>query len=266
MQIREAIQLAHSTLRDFGTIVKTEKWQGVEAANPMYEYNGFSFVADIPYLPEGLAVQTKANLPWAEDHFQERVSGIPSNPGEQYKNWPYYPKQDGHIRKEQFTHTYQERFWPKSAGLLGDKEMVDAKYGDTTILRGGIRYEYGDYLDVIKLLLNQPNTRQAFLPIWFSEDTGAVHGGRVPCTLGYLFQMRDDRLHITYYIRSCDYLRHFRDDIYMAGRLVQHTLKELIAMENPHNTWVWKNIVPGTITMHIANLHIFAKEQNLLKL
>ncbi len=80
----------------------------------------------------------------------------------------------------------------------------------------GIRYNYGDFGDVIRLLQREPFTRQAFLPMWFPEDTGSVHGERVPCTIGYHFMRRGNYLHIVYYIRSCDYLRHFRDDIYVA--------------------------------------------------
>jgi thymidylate synthase len=74
---------------------------------------------------------------------------------------------------------------------------------------------------VIDLLRDRPTTRQAFIPIWFPEDTGAHHGERVPCTLGYHLMARDGRLKIVYYMRSCDFLRHFRDDVYMAGRLCQ---------------------------------------------
>jgi thymidylate synthase len=85
----------------------------------------------------------------------------------------------------------------------------------------GIRYEYGDLDDVVNLLYEHPFTRQATFPIFFPEDTGAVHGGRIPCTLHYHFLRRGDSLHLWYAIRSCDAVRHFRDDVYMATRLCQ---------------------------------------------
>ena len=44
----------------------------------------------MPSTKKDLANETKADLPWAEDHFQERVFGHPRNPGQEYKNWPYY--------------------------------------------------------------------------------------------------------------------------------------------------------------------------------
>ena len=76
---------------------------------------------------------------------------------------------------------------------------------DQTLIETSI--DYGDLDDVVTLLTNDPLTRQAFLPMWFPEDTGVVHGTRVPCSLGYHFMQRDGRLSITYYIRSCDIVR-----------------------------------------------------------
>jgi thymidylate synthase len=149
---------------------------------------------------------------------------------------------------QKFTHTYMERFWPKVA--------TD---GLNPVKNRGIRYELGDFRDVINLLKNEPFTRQAFLPIWFPEDTGAVHGGRVPCTLGYHFIRRHNYLHLIYYIRSCDFFRHFNDDVYMACRLVHYIIRQLFEEGS------WANVSPGTITMHITSLHIFNQEKGRLE-
>jgi len=126
----------------------------------------------------------------------------------------------------------------------------------------GIRFDYGDLGDVIDLLEKEPFTRQAFLPIWFPEDTGVTHGERVPCTIGYHFMRRDKFFHISYFIRSCDYIRHFRDDIYLAIRKLMWILDEL-KKRDPEG---WKNVVPGYYSMHIISLHCFNKEKGLLKL
>ena len=146
------------------------------------------------------------NLPWAEDHFQERVSGVPHNPPPSVKWWPY--AQSGHAahtNDARFSHTYPERFWPRA---------IMPQYG--------IRFRPGDLNDVVQVLKNNERSRQAFLPVWFPEDiAAAVEGQRVPCTIGYHFLVTDDGLNITYQIRSCDYTRHFRDDVYMAIRLAQ---------------------------------------------
>jgi thymidylate synthase len=123
----------------------------------------------------------------------------------------------------------------------------------------GIRYSYGDLNDLVNLLMKDPKTRQAYLPIWFPEDTGAVHGGRVPCTLGYHFIHRDDYMDITYHIRACDALRHFVDDIYLAGRLLFWVLKNL-----ERGDGYWAHINPGKLIMHIGSFHTFYKERNQL--
>ena len=190
-----------------------------------------------------LQIETNPNLPWAEDHFQERVSGIPYNPPPSHEWWPHAQASNEEHRKfERFSHTYPERFWPRAALKDRGREPV------------GIRYRYGDLTDVVSLLQRSPFTRQAYLPVWFPEDTGAHHGERVPCTLGYHFLLRDDRLSCRYFIRSCDFLRHFRDDVYMAARLTQW-----VAWELPGDIQI------GNLVMVIGSLHIFDGEQSTLE-
>jgi Thymidylate synthase len=181
------------------------------------------------------------NLPWAEDHFWERVCGKPLNPGEEYQNWPWAGDYfDSHLLKfGRFSHTYMERFWPKHAS---DYARIDA------FTNYGIRFSYGDLADVVMMLLKNPLSRQAYLPIFFPEDTGAVHEERIPCTLGYHFIIRNNKINCVYYLRSCDFVRYFRDDIYLAGRLLQ---------------WVWekvrakhKDLDVGRLVTHVTSLHV----------
>lgn len=283
--LKEAIQFCGNTLINYGSQYETATWQAVKTNLETHALHHISFSAPIPlYIPE-LIQQTSPNLPWAEDHFKERISGIPLNPGNEYLNWPYYPKQDNHIRNEGgwgdklFTHTYMERFWPKYAGMFSPipSPTIESEWEELKIngiINKGIRYNYGDLNSIVDLLKKDPNTRQAFLPIWFPEDTGAVHGGRVPCTLGYLFNLVDNKLDITYYIRSCDFIRHFKDDIYLACRLVQWLLNKLGSnavipksetYKNIPPTYpFWDTIIPGNIIMHISNLHIFTREKSLV--
>lgn len=211
-------------------------------------------------------IQTQAaiepNLPWAEDQFQERVSGEPLNPGETYKYWPWQSKMADHTPGGVFSHTYMERYWPRYAG---GNERGRGPEG----LRG-IRFRYGDLSDVVELLRRSPYTRQAVLPVWFPEDTGGVHGGRLPCSLTYHFLRRREAdgkeyLHCEYSIRSCDFVRHFRDDVYMTMRLVQWVIDEACKREGISIQLAqgfaddnqWKNVKPGILTMHIGSLHVF---------
>jgi hypothetical protein len=211
-----------------------------------HELDNVFFQVRIPTTMGVLQQSITPNLPWAEDHFQERVSGQPLNPPPSAKEWPFAQKDnEDHKDQGQFSHTYPERYWPRFANTP-----------NVRVGHQGIRYRYGDLKDVATLLFESPMTRQAYLPIWFPEDTGAVHAQRVPCSLGYHFMIRSGRLNCTYMIRSCDFYRHFRDDVYMTGRLMQW-MTDVLA---PH-----MEIVPGFLTMHIMNLHVFQPDVSRLK-
>jgi hypothetical protein len=241
--IDDAIIESLDYLFEHGEDVDSGSWQGVSTiGHPdlvTKEVVNLQWTANMPGSMEEAQDLIMPNLPWAEDHFQERVSGVGSNPGDQYKNWPHWREQERDTMiAGKFTHTYQERFWPP-------REML------------GIRFRYGDLDDVIGLLSENPHTRQATFPIFFPEDTGAKHGGRIPCTLHYHFLLRSKKLHLWYPIRSCDAVRHFRDDIYMAVRLAQYVLGRLY---DPRSSWAevelgWLNFNAYSFHVHRGDIH-----------
>lgn len=252
----------------------------------MKELLHVAFEMPMPSSATELGKITGARLPWAEDHFDERVSGVPHNPAPSEAWWPFRQKKDGNTNTdhksegEAFSHTYPERMWPKYANV----PMIDLAENDP--LRDpelryqyenhGIRFEFGDLRDVVKQLVAHPFTRQAYLPIWFPEDTGAVHGKRVPCTLGYHFIIRDGRLDVSYFMRSTDLLRHFQDDVYMAIRLGQWMVQEVNSavdwemnkkisyLEPPVSTPPNEQLQLGKLVFHTANLHIFEGDAQII--
>src|SRR6185369_12458389 len=122
--------------------------------------------------------------------------------------------------------------------------------------------------DVIELMLKDPLTRQAYLPIFFPEDTGVGDGGRKPCTLGYQFIVRPDehdepRLHVYYPMRSCDLLRHFRDDCYLTVRLALWMLEQLRERSDYQQSWAKTRL--ATLSMHMTSLHCFVGDFMLMK-
>ena len=233
---------------------RVKKWQAQDISGrtemmPREIFN-FSLVYQIPGSWEELVEEVKPNLPWAEDHFQERVGGQPLNPPPSEKYWPFAQQGNAaHKADEKFSHTYPERFWPKFANV-GERTADNGR--QVFVPHVGIRFGYGDLEDVIQQLINDPTTRQAYLPVWFPEDTGATSGQRVPCTLGYHFMVRGGKLLVTYYIRSCDYMRHFRDDVYMAVRLGQWVAHEISV-----GSTQGAEVIASVLTMHIANFHVF---------
>jgi hypothetical protein len=255
--------------------VQAKKWQSTTAPQPMVELFNRSFTldlrgeVDIGSIAEGI----KPNLPWADRHFEEeRVSGEPINPGETWKIWPYARSAAAHLREgeniAQYDHSYAERYWPKYAGITVDGRLPsDGEYFLDKPDHLGIRFPIGDLSDLVEVLVDDPLTRQAYLPIYFPEDTMAARmGKRVPCTLGYHFIRRPmgnfgDFLHIVYPMRSCDYIRHFRDDVYLTIRLLLWVLNACQNIDRES----WGDVLPGTFRMHITSLHMFRQDRENLR-
>jgi hypothetical protein len=243
------------------------EWQSQSTDAKMRELLHVVFQWQMPQTKEELARETGARLPWAEDHFLERVGGEPLNPSPSEAWWPFAAKKEGtnvahKSEGEAFSHTYPERMWPKNAGQIQGYNRSLFTNGEMR----GIRFDYGDLRDVVNQLFKSPLTRQAYLPIWFPEDTGAVHGKRVPCTLGYHFIIRDGVLDISYFMRSTDLLRHFQDDVYLAVRLAQWVVGEV------NRLWEYKYNEPqqyplevGKLIFHTANMHIFDQDVEMIK-
>lgn len=273
------------SIRNFGTlygalcadmkeapIVQSKRWQGVEIANnPMMVQREMTHVhIDIPMYGEELelyAHDTGAELPWCDDHFEERVSGYPMNPGTEWQNWSQTKQSRTGVsgfldERGKFNHNYMERYWPRFAGQVREPTESAQEWrrrfteqnrsaGVPPEPNRGIMYEYGQLIDVVDLLADDPYTRQAYFPVWFPEDTG---GGskRAPCTIGYHFLMRDERLDITYHIRSCDLYKHFRNDVYLTIRLLLWVLDK-VRKRKPE----WNDVKPGRFIMQIGSLHLF---------
>jgi hypothetical protein len=240
-----------------GETVNVETWQGqdVRSRPDMVTTELFNVTVEVPL--RGLRslnhwrAEIGPNLPWADDHFAERVSGKPLNPPPSWAWWPWAQSAAKHRDpNEKFNHSYPERFWPKKAHLNWNDPMG---IGDCAL--SGIHQEYGDLDDVVMLLRKDPQTRQAFFPIFFPEDTGVGDGGRKPCTLGYQFLRRGAQLHVVYSMRSCDLVRHYSDDVYLTVRLLLWVLEQC----------GWTDVKPGTFVMHMTSLHIFANDLTALQ-
>ncbi|QDP45214.1 thymidylate synthase [Gordonia phage Mayweather] len=235
--------------------VDRSSWQSGAAPSPVYELDDVVLCGRVNPSPTEWQTSTGADIPWAETHFQERVSGQPLNPAPSYIDWPWHSEKykeeykgvgwkNRYNRQSPFDHTYPERMWPK--------EARPDFYG---AIMHGIRFDYGDLQDVVNLLVKDPFTRQAYLPIWFPEDTGSTAGQRVPCTLGYHFIRKGAHLDMKYFIRSCDITRHFHNDVYMAGRLLHWVAA---AVQDEGDTYGAPYV--GNLTMFISNLHMFTAD------
>src|SRR5690606_10256655 len=75
--------------------VHTEKWQGWDISKKpemeSHELLNVTFTIDLKGIEElqHWREDIQPNLPWADDHFLERVCGEPINPGVEWANWPW---------------------------------------------------------------------------------------------------------------------------------------------------------------------------------
>lgn len=225
------------------------KWQQIDIsesdAHATYELQNVTIWYDMPLSRFGAREYIKPDVKWAEGHFQERVAGEAVNPGEWHDRWPYHAGQVKlHQNGGKYDHNYMERFWPTKL-----RTQV-TEFFTTRFM--GYRFPVGDLNDVVQQLVENPGTRQAYLPIFFPEDTGATKGQRVPCTLGYHFLIRDGKLHLQYNLRSCEAYRHFTNDVYMAVRLAQWVCDQLNARPE-----LGVEYEVGQLTMNIVSFHGF---------
>lgn len=219
-----------------GKEVKTLMWQGKDNPPSFLEILHVSKIMEMGQDQESAKNLCNPWLPWADDHFLERVSGNPLNPPPSHKHWLKDTENFFTDSENKFSHSYPERFWSKN-------------------LHSGIRYDIGDYNTLIEVIKNDKSTRQAFLPIYFPEDLEAsLIGERVPCTLGYQVIIRDNILDIFYPMRSCDVLRHMHNDFYFANRLAID-IKEKAGL----------NCKIGNLHFVATSLHCFVNDKYTLK-
>lgn len=236
--LKEMIKLAHQRLYNYGQIVETDTWQGKD--------DGFKFIELLFLGMESPMAQNKEESellcnplqPWCNEHFEERISGIPMNPPPSHEIWRTGTSDYLSNESVKFSHSYPERMWPK------------------TILDSGVRYAIGDLNDIVTILKKDRYTRQAYLPIWFPEDLGAVlECERVPCTLGWHFIIRKfegmDYLNISYPMRSMDAVRHFANDVYLVNLLGLWVANQL-------------NAKVGMLNINVTSFHCFENDRYAL--
>lgn len=232
--IKDAIKQLREKVLFEGDIVGTKYWQGIPSPDNMLEVLHTSILIEMEQNHEDVGIACNAKLPWADIHFNERVGGKPLNPPPSYSMWASNLEEFYAKGLKCFSHSYPERMWSKG-------------------LHTGIRYDIADLDTLVEVLKKDPTTRQAYLPFFFPEDlTAAREGERVPCSLGWHFIVRDNKLHLFYALRSCDVMRHLHNDIYFANRLA---------------LWVREKaglvVDMGQMHLVVTSLHCFVGDKDL---
>lgn len=181
---------------------------------------------------------------WVEKEFEERVSEKRVNPGEAYKIredlWKPFLNKDNN-----FDYTYNERFGYDIFGY----DIFEVITNNTNNL-----------WRVINELSNNPDTRQAVLPIYSLHDVKWIGGGkRVPCSMYYDILIREGKVNISYHQRSADVMAHFSNDVVLAWKMMQY-------ITNVLNCMVGEVIYDEGYLYHtIDSLHSYKKDWDDLR-
>lgn len=223
MNASEMYEEVKRDLAEMGIEVHAKTMQDKDVeGNPDYEtkelqnYSYCLLVSDL----EDLANNLPLTQPWCELEFNERIDEEhwPVNPGNAYKAneevWNEF------LHSGKFAYTYNDRIW-----------------------------RYGQLRAVIDRIKEDPDSRQLWVSIWdtFADIRNLGGKSRVPCSLGYGFQVRKGKLNMHYVMRSCDFATHFPNDVYLANKLL-HWVAEQTGYE------------AGTFTHTIFSLHVYNKD------
>lgn len=146
--------------------------------------------------------------PWADAEFKERVTD------------PWERDREG----KRTLFQVPEFINPGEAWKL--REEVWSEY----MHDGKLAYTYNELLwnnDQLTKIMNRlkedPDSRQLWISLWNPDKDPDFLGGvsRVPCSLGYGLQVRDGKLNLHYVMRSCDFVTHFRNDVYLAIKFLE---------------------------------------------
>ena len=169
--------------------------------------------------------------PWADAEFEERVT-------------------DPFLRHEEYGPSTPNFINPGKAWELRPEVWTEYLH------EGKMAYTYNELLwkndqlmKIMGALINDPDSRQLWVSLWNPEKDPDFLGGisRVPCSLGYAFQVRDGKLNMHYVMRSCDFATHFRNDVYLAIKLL-----EWVAEKTHYPV--------GSFTHTIFSLHVYNKD------
>ena len=174
--------------------------------------------------------------PWADAEFKERVTDP----------WERYP--DGEPLLESIS--------PPNFINPGEAWKLREEVWSEYMHDGKLAYTYNELLwnnDQLTKIMNRlkedPDSRQLWISLWNPDKDPDFLGGvsRVPCSLGYGLQVRDGKLNLHYVMRSCDFVTHFRNDVYLAIKFL-----EWVAEKTGYPV--------GDFTHTMFSLHVYNKD------
>lgn len=225
----EAIKEIERDLFEMGLEVHPESMQDINTKGnedfKTKEIMGYNYCITNGSDKDRMLVYMNLPLDYAKVEFSERVSqkdvfrnAQPLNPGTAYMLRPEIWNKFLHDGK--FSYTYNERL-----------------------------HAYNQLNSVIEELRKHPNSRQAVVQIFdFHCDLYKMGGKeRIPCSLMYQFMIRNGKVHMHYFQRSCDLLTHAAYDIWFAIAMIEYVADTL-------------GRPTGYLYHYISSLHAYYKD------
>lgn len=198
-------------LKEMGLLIHTKSVQNIVGDIEAYELQFYQYRVENAFYMD---IPVK-NLDWCQAEFKERVSGLMMNPGAAWElRKPYWKQFINAFGK--FDYAYPERITPNLE-------------------------------HVINALRKDIFTRRAFLPILGLQDDADDFKVRFPCSIGYHFLFRQEKLDMQYQLRSSDYFEHLANDLWLANRL-QHYVADQLGVKS------------GVFYHSVGSLHCFTRD------
>lgn len=202
---QEMVEEVKRDLAEMGIVVRPATMQDKYVkGNPDYETKELQNYSYCLLNPKSQDIPG-VSQPWADLEFKERVTD------------PYLRAPGGELSEPHFINP-------------GEAWKARAEVWQDYMHEGKLAYTYNELLwnnDQLTKILNRlkedPDSRQLWISLWNPNKDPDFLGGvsRVPCSLGYGLQVRDGKLNLHYVMRSCDFVTHFRNDVYLAIKFLE---------------------------------------------
>lgn len=172
--------------------------------------------------------------PWADAEFKERIID------------PWDRDEDGSVSDLSIPdYINPGNAWKLRDNIWGEF-FHDGKFGYSY---NELIWNNDQFTKIVNRLKEDADSRQLWISLWDPTRDPDLLGGvsRVPCSLGYAFQVREGKLNMHYVMRSCDFSTHFPNDVYLAIKLLEY-VAELTGYE------------VGSFTHTVFSLHVYRKD------
>lgn len=230
-------------LKEMGVKVDNVMMQDKEGCFPTLELINYSYTVTQPMVQD-----LDPTMPWATTEWGDRVQAIMGNPSPLGTAW--LTRADDKMDWSEFIE-FDGRPLPHGVSLH-EARMAHPRAANDPVR---LAYSYGErfalndqVMRVIRELRRNPQSRQLYVAMWDPyQDSERLGVRRVPCSLGWHFMMRGGKLNITYSMRSCDFVTHWQNDVWLTMMLL-----DLVCMKTGNE--------PGQFSQFINSFHVYEQD------